>query len=148
MTLLLLVGSQLGPSLGPNVGGSKWVQMATWVQIWVQMGSKKSLIWVKMGSKKSLIWGESGVSKPESGTFWASQMLKVVRKPYLGLIWALKSWKWDFLSFSKWSKSLDWGKTGLKIVNFWAWGNSGCCWHVSNLGEIWLWEGGKVGFWA
>ena len=104
---------------------------------------------------KTWKWDILNFSNPVSGTFWASvssqkglfgvnlgsQILKV------GLFELLKSWKWYILGFSKWSKSLIWSKSGLKIVNFWAWGNSGCCWHC-DLGEIWLWEGGKVGFWA
>ena len=61
--------------------------MATWVQMWVQ-------IWVKIGSKnwsKMLIWGKLGLSKPESGTFLASQILKVVSNPESGTFWALKT---------------------------------------------------------
>ena len=88
---------------------------------------------------KSCKWHFLNFSKPESGTFWASvsgqkglfgvnlvsQNLKVV------LFELLKSCKWDILGFSKWSKSLIWSKSGLKF---------------SNLGEICISEGEKVGF--
>ena len=49
----------LGPNVGPNLGQN-------WVQKLVKLG----------------------LSKPESGTFWASQILKVVSNPESGTFWA------------------------------------------------------------
>ena len=48
----------------PNLGGLKWIQMATWVQIWVKKGSKN---WVKTSNMAYF------------------ELQEEVRKAYLGL---------------------------------------------------------------
>ena len=75
--------------------------MATWVQIWVKMGSKKrsfEAFWASVSSQKALFGVnlgsqnlkvvqilKVGFSKPESGTFWGkSQSHKVKKVGFLG----------------------------------------------------------------
>ena len=69
-----------------------------------------------------LIWGKLGLSKLESGTFWASQILKVVSNPESGTFWASVSGQirliWGKPGLSNPESGTFWASQILKVVHF------------------------------